>query len=198
MEPTTVSRITNIGVVTGIITFLALPVLMVITNTNLENASPDEFLAVQIEGEPDIKELLYDDKPFYSPDAITSWVTVAANHFYNYDINNYKVVFKEGTKYVAPEIADEFVYQMAANAKKNFEAGWLITRSTVEIKPMLIQQGIVDDIQYYKYFLKTSTIFKSEQKPAYKNLELVITVRLDDPTKNIRGISIASLKCRNC
>lgn len=198
MQPTIISNLTNLGVIGGILTFLALPVLMITTNMNLENASPDDFLAVQIEGEAAIKELLYDDKPFYSPDAITSWVTVAANHFYNYDINNYKVVFKEGKKYIAPEIADEFVYQMAVNAKKNFEAGWLITRSNVEIKPMLIQQGTIDGIQYYKYFLKTSTMFKSEQKPAYKNLELTITVRLDDPTKNIRGISIESLKCRNC
>lgn len=198
MEPTTIGKATNLGVVVGIVTIIALPVLMIMTNINLENASPDEFLAVQIEGEPVIKELLYDDKPFYSPDAITSWVVTATNHFYNYDVNNYRDVFREGKKYIAPELASQFVNQMAKNAKDNIEAGFIITQSNIEVKPMLIQQGLVDDIQYYKYFLKTSTMFKSETGPKYKNLELVITVRLDDPTKNIRGISIASLKCRNC
>lgn len=58
MQPTIISNLTNLGVIGGILIFLALPVLMITTNMNLENASPDDFLAVQIEGEPVIKELL--------------------------------------------------------------------------------------------------------------------------------------------
>lgn len=198
MEPTTIGKVTNLGVVVGIVTIIALPVLMIMTNINLENASPDDFLAVQIEGEPVIKELLYDDKPFYSPDAITSWVVTATNHFYNYNINNYKDVFKKGEKYIAPEMASQFVLNMAKHAKKNLEAGYIITQSNVEVKPVLIQEGVIEGIQYYKYFLKTSTVFRGEVRSGFKNLDLIVTVRLDEPTKNVRGISIVDIMCKNC
>lgn len=58
MDIKTVSKSTNFSVIIMIIVFLSLPVLMLMTNFNLKNASPSNFIAVQIEGEPKIKKVI--------------------------------------------------------------------------------------------------------------------------------------------
>jgi hypothetical protein len=79
MDIKTVSGTSNFTVIILIMVFLALPVLMIVTDMNLKNSSPSNFLAVQIEGEPIIKKVIVQSKPVHNAESIKNLVKTSNN-----------------------------------------------------------------------------------------------------------------------
>lgn len=188
----------NLAVIAGALTLVALPAMIIITNTNLDNVTPDTFLSVTIEGEPKIKELLYQEYPSYSQEAIKLWVKRSITPFYNYNANNYIDVMKSARNVLSASTRDEITHAHATRIKANVANGFLVASSIVTGGPTLIQGGIVDGIEYYKYYVELSTVYKAEGKTLYKDTQLAVTVRLDDASTNTSGISIVDFVCKNC
>lgn len=188
----------NLTAIVGALAFFTLPAMIYITNTNLENTTPDTFLSVTIEGEPKIKELLYQENPSYSQEAIKSWVKRSISPFYNYNANNYIDVMKSARNVLSEKTREEFIHAHAVRIKAIVANGYLITSSVVIGGPTLLQSGIVDGVEFHKYYVELSTVYKAEGKTLYKEPQLVVTVRLDDASKNANGISITDFYCKNC
>jgi hypothetical protein len=193
MDIKTVSKSTNFTVIIMIMVFLSLPVLILMINFNLKNASPSNFIAVQIEGEPKIKQVIVQEKPVHNAESIKSWVKISTNYFLNYDINNFKERLKEGDKYMTKRFFPSFVVNHAKRIRENAINGYVISTSVVIEDPVLTGKAVVNGVSYYKYYVKTSTIYKSETKTAYKNHEIIVTVKLENPEDNLRGIAIDEL-----
>lgn len=193
MDIKTVSKSTNFTVIIMIIVFLSLPALMLMTNLNLKNGSPSNFIAVQIEGEPKIRKVIVQEKPVHNAESIKSWVKISTNYFLNYDINNFKQRLLDGDKYMTKRFFPSFVVNHAKRIRENAENGFVISTSVVIEDPVLTGKAVVNGVSYYKYYVKTSTIYKSETKNAYKNHEIIVTVKLENPEDNLRGIAIDEL-----
>lgn len=193
MDIKTVSKSTNFTVIIMIIVFLSLPILMLMTNFNLKNGSPSNFIAVQIEGEPKIKKVIVQEKPVHNAESIKSWVKISTNYFLNYDINNFKQRLKDGDKYMTARFYPSFIVNHAKRIRENAINGFVISTSVVIEDPVLTGKAVVNGVSYYKYYVKTSTIYKSETKNAYKNHEIIVTVKLENPEDNLRGIAIDEL-----
>lgn len=193
MDIKTVSKSTNFSVIIMIIVFLSLPVLMLMTNFNLKNASPSNFIAVQIEGEPKIKKVIVQESPVHNAESIKSWVKISTNYFLNYDINNFIPMLKGGNKYMTRRFYPSFVLNHGKRIRENAINGFYISSSVVIEDPVLTSKAVVNGISYYKYYVKTSTIYKAETKNAYKNHEIIVTVKLESPEDNLRGIAIDEL-----
>lgn len=193
MDIKTVSKSSNFTAIIMIIVFLSLPILILMTNFNLKNASPSNFIAVQIEGEPKIKKVIVQERPVHNAESIKSWVKISTNYFLNYDINNYIPMLKAGGKYMTKRFYPSFAMNHALRIKENAMNGFYISSSVVIEDPVLTGKAIVNGVTYYKYYVKTSTIYKAETKTAYKNHEIIVTVKLENPEDNLRGIAIDEL-----
>lgn len=193
MDIKTISKSTNFVVIIMIIVFLSLPILIVMTNINLKNASPSNFIAVQIEGEPKIRKVIVQEEPVHNADSIKSWVKIATNYFLNYDANNYIAILKGGNKYMTKRFYPSFSINHAERIRDNAKAGFYISSSVVIEDPLLVGKAKINGIEYYKYYVKTSTIYKAETKNAYKEHEIIVTVKLENPQDNLRGIAIDEL-----
>jgi len=193
MDIKTVSKSTNFSVVIMIMVFLSLPALLLITNFNLKNASPSNFIAVQIEGEPKIREVIVQESPVHNAESIKSWVKIATNYFLNYDVNNFIPILKAGDKYMTRRFFPAFSVNHAQRIRENANNGFYISSSVVIQDPVLTGKAVVNGVNYYKYYVKTSTIYKSETKNAYKEHEIIVTVKLENPQDNLRGIAIDEL-----
>ncbi|WP_350613332.1 DotI/IcmL/TraM family protein [Pseudomonas sp. HY7a-MNA-CIBAN-0227] len=173
--------------------FVAIIVLMVITNKNLHNASPTTFLAVQIEGEPKIHELLVQERPTENPEAMKYWIKNSVLQFYNYNANNYIDVMKSGEDLFTTDFYPAFSMATALRIKENVKNGFYISSAIVDLDPILVQQGKIDGDSYYKFYLRLTTIYKSETRTIVKTPKIVITVKFENPEINVRSIAIADL-----
>jgi hypothetical protein len=193
MDIKTVSGTSNFTVIILIMVFLALPVLMIVTDMNLKNSSPSNFLAVQIEGEPIIKKVIVQSKPVHNAESIKTWVKTATNYFFNYNVNNFIDVLKKGDVYMTKRYYPSFSLNHAKRINENAKAGFYISSSVVIKDPVLVGKATVNGVAYYKYYLQTSTIYKAETKNAYKEHNIIVTVKLENPEDNLRGIAIDEL-----
>ncbi|QUG90724.1 hypothetical protein GR140_18850 [Pseudomonas putida] len=193
MKIETTSRLTNLSVVGSILVLLALPVLMIITNNNLKNASPDRYYSVQIEGEPIVKEVVAEERPIENPEAIKSWVKSAVIQYFNYDANNYKKVIESGRDNFTASFFKPFKDATEERIEANIKAGYYISSSIVELDPILVKQAVIDGDSYYKYYLRLNTVYKSEMQTIIKNPKVFVTVKFEKPSSNVRGIAIADL-----
>lgn len=193
MDIKTISKSTNFSVVIMIIVFLSLPVLLLITNFNLKNASPSNFIAVQIDGEPKIRKVIVQESPVHNTESMKSWVKIATNYFFNYDVNNYIPRLKAGDIYMTKRFYPAFSLNHAQRIKENANNGFYISSSVVIQDPVLTGKAVVNGVSYYKYYVKTSTLYKSETKNAYKEHDVIVTVKLENPEENLRGIAIDEL-----
>lgn len=193
MKIETTSRLTNLSVVGSILVLLTLPVLMIITNNNLKNASPDRYYSVQIEGEPIVKEVIAEERPIENPEAIKSWVKSAVIQYFNYDANNYIKVLKAGRENFTKEFFGPFSVATKERIESNIDAGFYISSSIVELDPILVKQAVIDGDSYYKYYLRLNTVYKSEMQTVIRNPKIFVTVKFEKPSSNVRSIAIADL-----
>ncbi len=193
MKIETVSTTTNVTVIAGIIVFIASIVLMTLTNLNLKNASPDTFYAVQIEGEPKIKEVIVTDTPAENPDAMRSWIKIVVANYFNYNANNYKQVIESGRENFTKSFYEAFAKATKERIFENVENGYYVSTAIVEKEPILIQQATIDGASYYKFYLRLTAIYKSELKTIITNPKIIVTVKFENPETNVRGIAISDL-----
>lgn len=196
MKIETVSKTSNLAVIVMILVFLAIPTLMIMTNSNLKNSSPSRFLAVQIEGEPKIREVYVQDRPTENPEAMKSWVKTAVIKVFNYDANNYIDVMKASQTDFTKEFYPD-LFKMATQIKDNVQQGFYITSSVVDLEPVLVQQAVIDGNSYYKFYMRIVTYNKSELKTIMRTTKLFVTVKFENPEQNVRGIAISSLTLAN-
>ena len=197
MKIETVSKTTNLVVIAMIAIFLALPALIIYTNLNLKNSSPSRFLAVQIDGEPNIREVFVQERPTENPEAMKSWVKNSVINFYNYNANNYIQTIKAGKPLFTEDYYDIFSTATAKRIKENVAKGFYVASSVIEVDPILVQQGVIDGNSYYKFYMKIETYNKSELSTIVRKTKLFVTVKFENPQKNVRSISIADISIAN-
>jgi len=193
MDISKVSRFLNFTTIMLTLIAVGLPVVITMTNLNLKNTSPSNFVAVQIEGVPTLKPVIIQNNPVHNSESIKSWVKISANHFLNYTVNNYIDVIKSGRKFMTARYFDSFSINHALRIKENVNNGYLISSSVVVEDPVLVSQANVNGVQYYKYYVVTSTIYKGQTKNAIKKHELIVTVKMEKPEDNLNGIAIDEL-----
>lgn len=193
MDTVKSGRFLNFTIIVLMLLVIGIPATIILTNMNLKNASPSTFVAVQIEGKPTLKEVFIQDKPIHNSESIKSWVKISANHFLNYTANNYIDVIKAGKKYMTEKFYDSFSINHALRIKENVANGYLIATSVVVEDPVLVSKATVNGVDYYKYYIVTSTVYKAETKSAQKKHELIVTVKMEDPEINLNGIAIDEL-----
>lgn len=197
MKIESVSKTTNLVVIVMIAVFISLPAMIIYTNLNLKNASPDRFLAVQIDGEPKIREVYVQEKPTENPEAMKLWVKNSVVNFYNYDANNFIQTIKDGKHLFTEDYYPTFSVATALRIKENVAKGWYVASSIVEMEPILVQQGVIDGDSYYKFYMKIITYNKSELSTIPKTTKLFVTVKFENPEQNVRSIAIADISIVN-
>lgn len=193
MELKNVGSITSFTMIIGLIVLLSFPVLIVLTNMNLQNSSPSQFIGLTIEGKPGLRKVIVQSRPVHNSESIKNWVKIAANHFLNYNVNDFTDVIKDGRKYMTARFYNGFAMNHALRIKSNIESGYYISSSVVEDTPVLISKAVVNGKDYYKYYMRTSTVYKAEAKNAFKNHDLIVTVKMENPEDNLRGLAIDEL-----
>lgn len=193
MDMKRLGSFTNFTMVVVLLICMAIPVLAILTNLNLKNSSPSQIVGLMIEGEPRLRKLIVQDRPVHNSESIKEWIKVAANHFLNYEASDYKTMITDGRKFMTNRFYEGFYMKHALRINQNIKNGYYISSSVVIEEPKLIAKAVVNGQDYYKYYMKTSTVYKAESKNAYKDHELFVTVKMENPEDNLRGLAIDEL-----
>ncbi len=193
MDMKNTGSFTSFTIIVLLIAALSLPVLMIMVNLNLKNSSPSDFVGLVIEGDVRLRKLIVQDRPVHNSESIKNWVKVASNHFLNYNANNFKDVIVDGRKYMTQRFYNGFSINHGLRIRQNINNGYYISSSVVIEDPVLIGKAVVNGVDYYKYYIRTSTVYKAEAKNALQNHQLIVTVKMENPQDNLRGLAIDEL-----
>lgn len=166
------------------------------TVINLPNSSPNNFLGINVSNNPKVVQVMVQDHPVQNQDSIKNWVKIATNHFFNYNINNFKDVIKSGEKFTTSTFYKRFAVPRALKNIEIFNSGYQISSSIVSQDPYLIGGANVNGIQYYKYLVETSTVYKGEVRTVVSNHTIIVTVKIENPKENPNGIAIDEMDIR--
>jgi hypothetical protein len=163
---------------------------------NLNKLNPDTFVSVQIEGKPEVKRLFVQNEPILNQEAIKVWLMEGINEVFNWNSTDYKQVLNNSAYFFEPNFYKTFVSSNQARMETLISTGVQISSSIVMEKPVLVGTTRINGVQYWKYYLKTSTVYKSEYRPLPIEHEIVATVKAEDPKLYSRGVVIANLNIR--
>lgn len=160
------------------------------TIMNLGNSSPSNFLGIKVGKDPKVVKVIVQTTPIQNQDSIKQWIKISTNHFFNYNVNNFKDILKTGQPFLTSNFYKRFTIPRAMTIIEIFNSGYQISSSIVSSDPLLIGEANVNGVQYYKYFVETSTVYKGEIKSVVSKHTIVVTVKIENPTENPNGIAI--------
>lgn len=193
MEIKKVGGFSSFTIIILTVIMLATPIMVILTNINLKNSSPSEIVGIMIEGEPRLRKLIVQDKPVHNSESIKAWVKVATSHFFNYTSNNYKDVIREGRKYMTARFYNGFYMNHAIRINQNIKNGYYISSTVITNEPVLVAKAVRNGQDYYKYYLEGSTVYKAESRDAITDHKFIVTVKMENPEDNLRGLAIDEL-----
>lgn len=167
-----------------------------ITTSNLSNSSPSDFIGVKVGDNPKVVKVIVQSSPLQNQDSIKNWVKISTNHFFNYNINNFKDVLKSGRVFLTADFYNRFLIPRAEKNIEVFNAGYQISSSIVVEEPYLISKANINGVRYYRYFVQTSTVYKGEIRTVNDRHEITVTVKIEDPKENPNGIAIDEMIIR--
>lgn len=170
--------------------------VMFVTLSNLSNSSPSDFIGIKVGENPKTVKVIVQSNPVQNQESIKMWVKIATNHFFNYNINNFKDVLTSGKVYLTNDFYDRFLIPRAQKNVEIFNSGYQISSSIVSEEPYLISKANINGIQYYKYFVQTSTVYKGEIRSVNDKHEITVTVKIEDSKENPNGIAIDEMVIR--
>ncbi len=191
-----IEKIFNLSIYLFIFIFIATIFFNIITIINLSNSSPSNFIGIKVGNDPKVVKVIVQNKPVISQDSIKSWVKKSTNHFFNYNINNFKDVIKNGRPLMTAKFYNAFEIPRALKIIEIFNSGYNISSSVVMEEPLLISKANINGIEYYKYFVKTSTVYKGDFKNVVSNHEIIMTVKIENPEDNPNGIAIDEMNIK--
>lgn len=160
------------------------------TIMNLGNSSPSDFLGIKVGKDPKVVKVIVQTAPVQNQESIKQWIKISSNHFFNYNVNNFKDVLQTGAPFLTANFYERFTIPRAMTVIDIFNSGYQISSSIVSNDPLLIGEANINGIQYYKYFVETSTVYKGEIKSVVSKHTIVVTVKIENPTENPNGIAI--------
>lgn len=160
------------------------------TIMNLGNSSPSDFLGIKVGKDPKIVKVLVQTAPVQNQESIKQWIKISTNHFFNYNVNNFKDILRTGQPLLTESFYKRFTVPRAMTVLEIFNSGYQISSSIVSTDPLLIGEAKVNGVQYYKYFVETSTVYKGEIKSVVSKHTIIVTVKIENPTENPNGIAI--------
>lgn len=160
------------------------------TIMNLGNSSPSDFLGIKVGKDPKVVKVIVQTAPVQNQESIKQWIKISSNHFFNYNVNNFKDVLQSGAPFLTSSFYERFTIPRALTVIEIFNSGYQISSSIVSNDPLLIGEANINGIQYYKYFVETSTVYKGEIKSVVSKHTIVVTVKIENPTENPNGIAI--------
>jgi glycerophosphoryl diester phosphodiesterase len=166
------------------------------TVLNLKNSSPSSFLGIKVGKDPKIVKVIVQSTPVQNQESIKQWIKISTNHFFNYNVNNYKDVLKTGRPFLTENFYKRFTVPRALKVIEIFNSGYQISSSIVDNEPLLIGAAKINGIQYYKYFIETSTVYKSEIKHVITKHSIIVTVKIENPEDNPNGIAIDEMNIK--
>lgn len=186
----------NIIIWLTLILFFISLVAGIVTISNLSNSSPNNFIGIKVGDNPKTVKVIIQSNPLQNQESIKKWVKISTNHFFNYNINNFKDVLRSGKVFLTPEFYNRFLMPRAEKNIEIFNAGYQISSSIVSEEPYLISKARINGIQYYKYFVQTSTVYKGEIRSVNDKHEITVTVKIENPKDNPNGIAIDEMIIR--
>jgi hypothetical protein len=175
---------------------IVIPICFVVMSFNMDKLSPDVFVTVKIEGTPELKRIATQDEPILNQDAIKTWLMEGINEIFNWKSTDYKEVVKSSAYFFDPTFYQVFAESYTARIVESVSSGIQISSSIVQERPVLISSARVNGVKYWKYYLKTSTLYKSEFKTIPIEHEIIATVKSEDPKIHNRGVVLVNLSIR--
>lgn len=175
---------------------VVIPVCFIIGNYNFDKLSPTTFVSVKIEGNPELKLIQTQDSPILNDDAIKNWLMEGANEMFNWDSTNYKRVIKDSAYFFDPDFYKIYAELNTARVETLIASGVQISSSIIGNKPVLISKAKINGVVYRRYYMVTSTVYKSEFKTTWVQHEIIATVKPEDPKKYNRGIVLVDVNIR--
>lgn len=168
----------------------------IFSSMNLNKLNPDTFVSVQIEGKPEVKRLFVQNEPILNQEAIKIWLMQGINEVFNWNSTDYKQVLSNSAYFFEPNFYKTFVSSNQARMESLISTGIQISSSIVMERPVLVGTTRINGVPYWRYYLKTSTLYKSEYRVSNIEHEIVATVKAEDPKLYRRGVVIVNLNIR--
>lgn len=186
----------NIAVKIMVLFFIAIPLCFIISSVNMDKLTPDVFVSVKIEGKPELKRLPSQSEPILNQEAIKIWLMQGMNEIFNWNSTDYSQVMKRSAYFFDTKFYQTFSNSNNARINGLLSTGVQISSSIVQDRPVLVATTRINGIQFWKYYLTTSTVYKSEYKTVVVKHEIVATVKAEDPKLYKRGVVIVNLNIR--
>lgn len=173
-----------------------LPICFFLSSYYMDKLSPDVFVSVKIEGTPELKRITTQDQPILNQDAIKTWLMEGINEVFNWNSTDYKKVLKDSAYFFDEGFYKVFADSYLARITESLSSGVQFSSSIVQERPVLISTARINGVTFWKYYLKTSTLYKSEFKTIPVEHEVIATVKSEDPKIHNRGVVLVNLIIR--
>lgn len=175
---------------------IVIPICFIVMSFNMDKLTPDVFVTVKIEGKPELRRIVTQDEPILNQDAIKTWLMEGINEVFNWKSTDYNNVIKNSAYFFDASFYKIFAESYSARIVESVSSGIQISSSIVQERPVLISTARINGVTFWKYYLKTSTVYKSEFKTLTVEHEIIATVKSEDPKIHNRGVVLVNLAIR--
>lgn len=177
-----------------LISVIAIPILSYLASSNYSNYTPKNYIGVVIDGDNKrFKRLYIEDKPTINTESARYNVIDYVNKIMNYNSTNYVDIIRENKDLFDKKYYKSFARTLYQKINTDIDNGYHIVASIVSEKPVMIGMAYDGKNIYYRYSLKTSTIYRSEIRDRKTQHNVIVVVKVENPKDNINGMSIANI-----